>query len=746
MNLIYIFDNIYFNNSNSFIFNTIKRWILYELINNISNIDNNDIKYNNIILIKTEPSIYSCKLPLQTNISFEQLLLLINNIVYKKYDEYPTINLKNIFDELEQYSNTNSKIIIFSSIHKPKLELNNKVYINKILKKFKNNIYFYNVSKYSYLEKHFNNIKELFINHKSILINEIINSEIFSINKIDFAVQVNIINETKNISILIDKIELILIDNKLSNTLIINYILLINKIELLLINNIINSELVNLINKYFLINIDNISINKTIINNLKNFKNIIKNLFDKLNNLSPIIVPISSLSEDTSNIKYIMQFYFDIYPKLIKFHLDSTKKFKVANITTKTITMENINKISKINPENIYDNSGKIFVSNTTMTNWIDEYNEFNPFGILIKYKISKHAYKGIIDEYSSTLNSYPNIIVSSISNNWISLYDYYQMIIADLNNSNEDEYEYNPTNKEELDLNLFNIIDNLNGDTNIMLPIFINKKHWELTKILWSYHMSFINSTFEYEYNKKMDNIYYFTLLKCFNSFTDNTKFNNNFIQLFICLLRTCIQITIDNKYMGSSINEVDKYFNLFSSISNVDNKYDYFKNTFNNYLIRLLQLIVSSNSDINKVSNELEFIRNIIISMFIDNCWKSISNLSDVDKENEINILKNNCFENNKYFFQLEIDLICLCEFINKIYKIKNFNQFIKNIDAYNSCIPIDNIDGTINCELIKNIYNNLDTNKILNIDDYKSKINIDDYLTNIIGNKKIYEENNK
>jgi hypothetical protein len=380
------------------------------------------------------------------------------------------------------------------------------------------------------------------------------------------------------------------------------------------------------------------------------------------------------------------------------------------------------------------------------MTNWIDEYNEFNPFGILIKYKISKHAYKGIIDEYSSTLNSYPNIIVSSISNNWISLYDYYQMIIADLNNSNEDEYEYNPTNKEELDLNLFNIIDNLNGDTNIMLPIFINKKHWELTKILWSYHMSFINSTFEYEYNKKMDNIYYFTLLKCFNSFTDNTKFNNNFIQLFICLLRTCIQITIDNKYMGSSINEVDKYFNLFSSISNVDNKYDYFKNTFNNYLIRLLQLIVSSNSDINKVSNELEFIRNIIISMFIDNCWKSISNLSDVDKENEINILKNNCFENNKYFFQLEIDLICLCEFINKIYKIKNFNQFIKNIDAYNSCIPIDNIDGTINCELIKNIYNNLDTNKILNIDDYKSKINIDDYLTNIIGNKKIYEENNK
>ena len=69
-------------------------------------------------------------------------------------------------------------------------------------------------------------------------------------------------------------------------------------------------------------------------------------------------------------------------------------------------------------------------------------------------------------------------------------------------------------------------------------------------------------------------------------------------------------------------------------------------------------------------------------------------------------------------------------MCEFINQIYKIKNFNQFIKYIDKFNSCIPINNVinsDNIINCELITNIYNNLLINKIFNTDDYIDKIEI-------------------
>lgn len=755
MDLIYIFDNYCFNNFNSIIFNTIKRWILYELLNLIST-----NKYDNIILIKTGPSMSSCKINLHNNISITKLILLINNIIYKKYDIYPTINLKNIFNELKNYSTTNSKIIIFTSIYKPGLEEKQKKYINNILEKFNNNICFYNVSKYPSLEKKFNNIQEIFINHKMTLIVDIIYPEIFSIKQIDFTIQENIINQTNIISKLLNYFDDNLnildtnnLDNHDTDILIENYLKIMYKIELLLVNNVViqsDSELNNYINRFFTLPIDTITNNKTLINQLNYFKNIIKNLFDKNNNTCLITIPDISLTkpdntDNTDNtIKYIIEFYKEIYPKLIKFHLDFTKKFRVPKVTTKQIIIENINKISRIEPENISDDSLQYFVSNTTMSNWVDEFNEFNPFGILIKYTISKHSYKGLIDEYSSILYSYPNTIINSVSNNWISLFDYYQMIRADLNNvdPNEDYLNNNNTNKEQFDLNNFNIIDNLNGDTNIMLPMYICKTHWELTRNLWSYHIAFINSTFEYEYNKKMDNIYYLTLLKCFNSLTTNTNFNNNFIRLFICLLRTCIQITIDNKYMQSIVFEVDKYFNNFTSISNPNNpnnKYDNIKNIFIDYLIRLLQLIVSSNSQLDKVKSQLVCIRNIIISLHIDsfydsNYWK---NLTEENKIYAFNIIKTECVQYNKSWFQLEHDLICLCEFVNQLYKIKNFNQFIKNIDACNSCIPQTNIPQTniINCELLTNIFNNLTSNKIFNIDDYIDKIEIklDDYLIN-------------
>ena len=76
-------------------------------------------------------------------------------------------------------------------------------------------------------------------------------------------------------------------------------------------------------------------------------------------------------------------------------------------------------------------------------------------------------------------------------------MYDYYQMILIDLENN-----EY--IDKDSYDLNKFTIIDKLHGDSNIMLPIYINKNHWLLCKNLWSYHISFINNSFEYDYIKK--------------------------------------------------------------------------------------------------------------------------------------------------------------------------------------------------------------------------------------------------
>jgi hypothetical protein len=434
-----------------------------------------------------------------------------------------------------------------------------------------------------------------------------------------------------------------------------------------------------------------------------------------------------------------MEFYKEIYPKLINYHCDiNTKKFKIKNTITKQIIPSDFKKITKIQFENIHDDSIQYFVSNTTMSNWVDEFNELNPFGILIKYNISRHSYKGIIDGNSSILYNYPNIIVSSVSNNWISIFDYYQMVLNDINHKCEEEINKNK-NYDHLDLNNFNIIDNLYGDTNVMLPIYINQNHWNLTRVLWSYHMSFINLTFEHEYNKKMDNIYFFVLLKCFNQFNDNKKFNTNLIRLFICILRTCIQITIDNKYINSIRTEIDKYFNNLTDGPN-KYKFDNFKSNYIDYLIRLLHLIISSKADIDLVYNNIITIRNIFVHIYLEftynkDFWNNFAKLSSDDKIYEVDNIKNNFIQTNLPYFNLEIDIICLCEFINNLYKIKNFNQFIKNIDKSNGCIPINLTDGLINCEIIKDIYWNISNPKVFNIDNYTKQIDIHDYIINKI-----------
>ncbi len=760
MKLIYIIDNCYFHDSIQLIFGSIKRWIIYELISMVYT-DKYSL-FDDITLIKTTPSISTCTLNFNKNNVINIILYLLNSIIFKKYDEYPIDNLIGIFDELNIYSETECKIIYFSainSLNKYILSKENKKHINSILDKFKNKICFYNISKFAILNKYLNNIEEIFIDYRTTMFDNIIKNNVFNTKPIDYSYE-NIFNELKLINEMLGLIKNNIlsleehdvtsnittdINYLIKEKLILNYIMISYKIELLLINNCIGTivkisefDFLQIISNYLDINIDIMNNNK-IGYLLYNLKNSIKKIFDKNTVLCPITVPnyISSSDSDSEYIQYIMEFYREIYPKLINYHCDlNTKKFKIKNTTTRQIISDDFKKIIKIQPENIQDESTQYFVSNTTMTNWLDEYNELNPFGILIKYNISRHSYKGIIDGNSLILFSYPNIIVDSISNNWISIFDYYQMVLTDINHKCEEEIN---KNTEHLNLNSFNIIDNLNGDTNVMLPIFINQNHWNLTKVLWSYHMSFINLTFEHEYNKKMDNIYYFVLLKCFNQLGDNNKFNNNLIRLFICILRTCIQITIDNKYMNSIRTEIDKYFNNLTTGENVY-KFDNFKSNYIDYLIRLLQLIVSSKATGDLVLNNILTIRKIFLRLYLDNeyneeYWNNFVKLEGDEKINEIEDIKNHFVQTNLSFFNLETDLICLCEFVNELYKIKNFNQFIKNIDKSNGCIGEKLTDGLINCDIIKNIYWNLSSPKVLDTNSILKQINIYDYVVDKI-----------
>jgi hypothetical protein len=278
---------------------------------------------------------------------------------------------------------------------------------------------------------------------------------------------------------------------------------------------------------------------------------------------------------------------------------------------------------------------------------------------------------------------------------------------------------------------NHFIINDSIHGDTNVMLPLYINKNHWSLTKSLWKYHISFINNSFESEYHKKMDNIYYLVLLKYLNNLLNDNKNTNSNIKLLIYILRTVIQVTIDNKYVNNINNEYNKYYNY---LINLD--YNKFKLNLIDYIIRYLQYCVSY-GDISNLEYNLKYIRNKILDKWLEEKYfKNImykehyDSLLEIEQKLELELIKNNFISENINWISLELTLIKISKILNSIYKIKGFNQFIKIIDKTNSYIQdniTNNCEDTISCECIKKI---IDDNNIIDIEYIKSQIIINFY----------------
>ena len=129
----------------------------------------------------------------------------------------------------------------------------------------------------------------------------------------------------------------------------------------------------------------------------------------------------------------------------------------------------------------------------------------------------------------------------------------------------------------DAFNLNNFCITDNIYGNSNIMLPLYITEKHWKLTKIIWNYHLSLINNCLESQYNKKMDNIYFYVLLKYYNNLLKNKNIGFQNVKLLFYIIRTCMQICIDNKY---SINILKNYLECKENILKSKNILEFKKN----------------------------------------------------------------------------------------------------------------------------------------------------------------------
>lgn len=729
--LLIFFDNQTFK-LNSLVINCIKRWIVYKIINNYSD-------YNEMCVYKTYPNFVEKKIELNNNnieVNISDIVIWINNIIYKKFgDNYPTICIKNIVDKIKTIDDENYEIILITSLTLREKEIFTEAnigYISNIIEKY--NINYINISNTN------NVIYNLFGTLEPIKENHI-DVNCLKTENIDICKIINVGNEDY------EKYKKNIIELNLSNVKSISlfeYIKILYWIESCILTNISSNNKnpeFNSIASLILRDIKIICDEYQILNIIKSYTNTVSDIITRQNELV-IKFPIDKLTPelDASYIKYILEFYSIIYPKIYNNNLiqlnnknQKNKQKKISNITSEI-------KLNDIKPINIEtdDISGEFLKSTLTLTSWIDEYENANPFGFLIKYNPNKLSYKGILDLGSSILKTYPNMVVNNITTNFVPLYDYYQIVLFDYENNKKDENGDNneEENEDVNDLsnkkNFFNIInfnipDNINGDGNVMLPLYINSQHWKLTKSLWSYHMTFVNNCFEQEYDKKMDNIYFLSILKLFGDLKNlNANSNSKSItRLFGYMLRTCIQILIDNKFLHSIKGVYSKYLDSVMEAETLH------KNSiFADWVIRVIQLIISNAITSEELKIDLDKITNLIFKKYIIanykmDFWDKINNpkITDEEKKNELGILKNDVLQGNICWLFLNFDLGMFNKIVKSIYAINGFNQFIKQIDKTNGCLRDTNETNETNILSIKALNNIFETHcgTQFNINDY-------------------------
>lgn len=703
MEVLIIIDNVSLNYKWPSIYNTIKRWLIYWL-----NYNKNKIK--SISIGKTTPEPFIKKLE-KDKINLENIINVFESIIVRRNETYKCINVKNMFDiitnkinnnkekysdkiTIEENNNENfySDIYIFCSIINSSFSQTNVEYILKSISEEKiKKINIFNLAS-----------KKIFPIYEKI--NEILIKNTTCFNPyIKLKIVFDFVSKNNNFSFKLNTLEDII--DKLY------------EIELETFKRMQWSEqpLSQEIIKSYYNFIDELCQNKSEIlvetsecckNYIKYCINFVRMLiFDKVNDLH-FNIPLPKYNDDViaDYAIEIIKFYNLVYPKMLSYHV--TKQNKKFNF--------NLNKINQLDLSSIKiksfnnDDSTNYLYSNTTMTNWKQEYENLNPFGIFISYTASNNAYKGIY-EYNILLN-YPNMMISSISNNFISLFDYYQLVSADIDIST----------KNIFNINDYQFIDNLHGNSNIMLPIYINENHWKIVKKYWTFHLSFINQAFEFDYNKKMDNIYFLTIIKTLNDIMIY-KNNQNIIKLLFYILRTCIQICIDNKYSYNNKTDYNKYLLILVETKDTTS----FNKSFIDYLIRLVQVILTNNIDENEfIDNQNKllnvYLKHLIKNDYIEEQLEQIKAYDNDKKEIEIELIVSKFNLNILCFHELKKDILFFLRFMKYIYSIKKFNQFIKYLDRYNGCLPI--FEDEINCvnidQFISNEVTKIKTEEILDV----------------------------
>jgi len=225
---------------------------------------------------------------------------------------------------------------------------------------------------------------------------------------------------------------------------------------------------------------------------------------------------------DTNNIyselmKKIHMFDNTMYKIINKFTTDNNDAIKLEADISKSLNSINND------PDELCDtdtdiNSQEIFKSFISMMGWVDELESRSCIGLAMS-AIVKSTPRGI------------GFTITSVPNTCVSILDFLELL----------------TNESSIDINNICISNNpYNNDIiNIVIPLYINKTHWEVSKN----YLNIVSNIISYGYPFTRDTNYYRLYFSLFvdyisSMFNNSRDISENEIILFFAYWRTTIEI----------------------------------------------------------------------------------------------------------------------------------------------------------------------------------------------------------
>lgn len=323
----------------------------------------------------------------------------------------------------------------------------------------------------------------------------------------------------------------------------------------------------------------------------------------------------------------------------------------------------------------------EIYNSNLTMANWFDEYTEQGTMGIILGVETNDYVKLGINNKL---------INITFTNNPYMPFKDYLESIMLTYRNNSDKIYG---------DLNEISVMGGTNnGVYNSIIPIYINKEHWELARkhMIPALGLSLAHNPIGYL--DKYKKFPFFVLSNMTNEiFNSNSKLKSErFFQSYMALWRTCSQLALESgyhkgiiKYVNDFCNKTDIFLhhnNTFELVTvfgqllacNTPLTSDQLNKFIMRYILKIIYYRIESNS-------------RKITSFKLDNTpidAKNIYSCANVLKSIDDAILKINNLIVNEYLYL--INFLKMSKFMKSWIKSKGgYKSFVNYLDENYSAI---------------------------------------------------------